>query len=252
MIYAIIASVIMPIIASSYEMMRKPEWHKDIRPKWLYTNMLSGVFGIIMGLASAYMLHSSNASAIIIGYVSECISMISWCVVSCTITDFSSRKIDRHVMRFIYTSQFIISSWYIYMMGFSLNNIIIMAITMLACISTGYIKFLKFGASDARCLAAMIACTYPVLGMRIIQPIIISMIAIFITGIIVLLVESKGNMVYSYDSHGSVIQQKIDSGGARKDPRVSSRKSMMIADITTPAGHALTIPFLIYMLLTLL
>lgn len=248
--------LIMPVLTFIYAMIRPPQWSKKlIRPNWMMTNLLSSLSGIIFAaIPTIFFLDHNGYQPWFAAYFVECVSVIGCLITSCTITDMSLRSIDRHMMRALYVIQFIVSCTYLYYDNIdSTRNWLIMSGIMLGImvfiLATGYIKFLKFGASDARCWAVMVASTFPILGSAITWPIIMGVIVIFITAAVMITLTNGYNPhTYSYDGNGKITSKKTD-----EIKGITSRKSKKaFGAMKVPAGHALTIPFMIYMLIWLL
>lgn len=246
----------MPVLTFIYAMVRPPKWSTNLKkPNWPMTNLLSSLTGILFAVIPAVFFITKNGyDPWFAAYFTECVSVIGCLMTSCTITDMSLRSIDRHMMRPLYIIQFIVSSAYIYHNNpDSIKNWLIISGIMLGImvfvLLTGYIKFLKFGASDARCWAVMVASTFPMLGQNVMWPIIASIIIIFVTAMVMsTLTRSYNANTYSYDSNG-----KITTNKTAEIKGITSRKSKSsFGSMRVPAGHALTIPFMVAMLLWLL
>jgi hypothetical protein len=87
------------------------------------------------------------------------------------------------------------------------------------------------------------------LGQNVMWPIIASIIIIFVTAMVMsTLTRSYNANTYSYDSNG-----KITTNKTAEIKGITSRKSKSsFGSMRVPAGHALTIPFMVAMLLWLL
>lgn len=276
--YAVIAAaVIMPVLASAYAMIRKPKWYKEVqKPNWLQVNIIALILGIIMGLIPAiYSITVQTAADTALMYkmyVAECFSVIGWCTGSTTITDIKAKKIDRHMMRPLYTIQIIVSVLYCLYMP---NGSWVFALTtfLLAFVSicAGYVKIggskkplpgetlekMKkrlendkphgiLGASDARLLAVITASSFPLLTYAIIWP-IIGMLLLAV-GTAVYYYAYTGSSV-TYDSNGQPIVTVNESTGAE---RIISNKANSFGKQRTPQAHSICIPFMVSFLIWIL
>lgn len=276
----IASAVIMPILASAYAMIRKPNWYREIQhPDWLGLNMIALFAGMLAGLIPALyaILQTTAATVPLIQrmYVPECFSVVGWCLASCTMTDFKAKKIDRHMMRPLYTIQIIVSILYcLYMPNGNWVFALVTCLLAFASIAAGYIKIGGrkkplpgetqeamekrlakkenqphgvIGASDARLLAVIMASTFPMLTYAIIWP-IIGMI-ILATGTAVYYFAYTGTSI-TYDKQGRPVVESInESAGAE---RILANKTTSIGKQRTPQGHSITIPFMIAMFIWLL
>lgn len=243
-----IIAVAVPMAISVYAMVRKPKWSDDTRTPWWMINILSMCGGLASAAASIIIMTGRGLDdRITLLYLTEVMSILGWLTVSCSITDFQIRKIDRHMLRPIYIIQAIVSTLYMRETIKSLRIFIILLVMMLALmviiIVTGYIRRLKFGTSDARCYACMFALCVPALRVSVFWPFAFSIIAIIATGLVIFTVErNRTNVTVSYDGNG---MPSVRDGRTKNKSRVNGM------EIHTPAGHAITIPFLVAMFIWL-
>lgn len=243
-------ALLVPAAISVYELLRKPTWSGETRMPWWLINLLSMLAGIISSAAACAIMFRRGATDIwTILYIAEIMAVLGWMTVSCSITDFDVRKIDRHMLRPVYAIQTIISmAWMIRAFGFGWKLLLMaamMLVLMVIFLVCGYIPALKFGPSDARCMACMEAACTPLLGVSVLWPNVAAILLIFITGQVIFTMERNKakDAVISYDATG---KPKV------RDRKVKHQPRMINGEIHTPAGHAMTIPFLVGMFVWLL
>lgn len=246
----VIMAVAIPVVISLYAMVRRPEWSGDTSTPWWMINALAMCGGMASAVAAIdIMTRRGLNDRMTLLYLTGVMAILGWLTVSCSITDFQVRKIDRHMLRPIYSIQAIVSALYMYATIKSLKIFIIflvmMIVLMIIIIVTGYIRPLKFGTSDARCYACMFALCIPALRLTVLWPFAFSIIAIIATGIVIFTIErNREDVTVSYDGKGVPSVRAVKSKAKAK-----SRVNGM--EIHTPAGHAITIPFLVTMFIWL-
>ena len=256
LLQCVLASLIAPAIISVYATIRKPVWHEETNPAWWIINLASGIAGAVGGIATAViMMRRSITDPWTLLAVTETMAMLAWLSVSCSITDFSVKKIDRHMLRPVLLVQTVVSlafMWHAFsktstiavgpirFSAFSIGATGLLLLVALVIVA-GYMKKL-FGLapSDARCLACMLAMTYPFLQFNTIIPVILFLVVLVITGMYVFTHDrSASNADIYYDRKGQPHVKELDDG--KHQSRISGNR------MKVPAGHAITIPFLIVM-----
>lgn len=256
LLQCVLVSLIAPAIISIYATVRKPAWHEETNPKWWIINLASAAAGAVSGIAAAIiMMRRSITDPWMLLAVTETMAVLAWLSVSCSITDFSVKRIDRHMLRPVLFVQIIVSlafMWHAFSktatisvgsMRFSAFSIgaagllVLVAMTIVA----GYMKAI-FGLapSDARCLACMLAMTYPFLQFNTIIPVVLFLVVLVITGMYIFTHDrSASNAEIYYDKKGQPHVKELD--GKKHQSRISGNR------VKVPAGHAITVPFLIVM-----
>ena len=256
LLQCVLVSLIAPAIISIYATVRKPVWHEETNPKWWIINLVSAAAGAVSGIAAAIiMMRRSITDPWMLLAVTETMAVLAWLSVSCSITDFCVKRIDRHMLRPVLFVQIIVSlafMWHAFSktatisvgsMRFSAFSIgaagllVLVAMTIVA----GYMKAI-FGLapSDARCLACMLAMTYPFLQFNTIIPVILFLVVLVITGMYIFTHDrSASNAEIYYDKKGQPYVKELDD--KKHQSRISGNR------VKVPAGHAITVPFLIVM-----
>lgn len=256
LLQCVLVSLIAPAIISIYATVRKPAWHEETNPKWWIINLASAAAGAVSGIAAAIiMMRRSITDPWMLLAVTETMAVLAWLSVSCSITDFSVKRIDRHMLRPVLFVQIIVSlafMWHAFSktatisvgsMRFSAFSIgaagllVLVAMTIVA----GYMKAI-FGLapSDARCLACMLAMTYPFLQFNTIIPVVLFLVVLVITGMYIFTHDrSASNAEIYYDKKGQPHVKELDD--KKHQSRISGNR------VKVPAGHAITVPFLIVM-----
>ena len=112
----IIAAYTMPIIALIYALVRKPAWWKQMQaPNWAVTNIISCVAGCAMG--SVYLIEqffdkSTDFSLFQQAFYAQAYSVLGYTLILGSFTDWLVTKVDRHIMRFLYTIELILGTAY--------------------------------------------------------------------------------------------------------------------------------------------
>lgn len=278
----ITAGIIIPVLAFVYAMIRKPAWHAEMtHPNWTRMNIYASLIGIACGgAAAAYQILTPAAANINIwfeAYVAECFSVIGYCTVSCTLTDWNTTKIDRHMMRPLYIIQLALGIAYcLASMNGALVFALVEAILTIFCLLIPYLaiphkkkdksgkfimrknektgknepereyrKLIPMGASDSRALAVMIGTAFPLFTYAIIWPIIGFILIGF--GITVWFFAYSGTNV-KYGRNGEVKMTEETTFGAQ---RILAEHTDSMRKQRIPLGPAITIPFFITMFLWL-
>lgn len=256
LLQCLLVSLMAPTVISIYATIRKPAWHEETNPKWWVINLASAITGAISGIvASVIMMRRSITDPWMLLAVAETMSVLAWLSVSCSITDFSVKRIDRHMLRpvlFVQTIVSLVFMWHAFSrtatlavgpMRFSAFSIGATGLLVLIAlvIVAGYMKAI-FGLapSDARCLACMLAMTYPFLQFSTIIPVILFLVVLVITGMYIFTHDrSASNADIYYDKKGQPHVKELDD--SKHQSRISGNR------MKVPAGHAITIPFLVVM-----
>lgn len=138
------SAFIMPILATLYAIIRKPDWFKQMEaPNWYTTHIVASVVGILVGVVAAYVQCFNKTISLPTTYemyYAECFSVMGWACISCSFTDWKTTKIDRHMMRPLYIIQLILGLVYCWdvMKGSWIFAVAELAITVF-CIMIPYI-----------------------------------------------------------------------------------------------------------------
>lgn len=277
-IITLIASGIsMPLIATIYSIIRKPEWYQDMKhPNWITMNIISMLFGFAFGLfAALYEIITSlhGAASIPIGsqaYIAQVFGTVGWSTYHFTVSDWKTTKINRHTLRLMLIIQLITSIIYCFTIPGTSRWVFALITTLLTLVSLivpiiawpkkdkkthkpiikngkkVYTKLIPMGMSDARGLALMMAACFPLLTSTFIFPILGFLLIGFM--LTVYFFTYSGITGTKTNDNGSVELIESKTEGAK---RILANKTDSIRKQSIPLGPAIAIPFAIAMIVWL-